>query len=640
MSATLTATIERSLTLSPRLLACQGEMAVALTVNVDTDIRALASGKNAYLYFLLPNGDAFYKGEYDASSGSFGVTLGFTDHVLSYAGEAFVQLVIADDEPSDATEMWKTEMCAFTIAPSISAVLPASYYTVPAVTVPTTFPAENVILGDSSSSLVARNVEDALQELGTSPYYSVKMFGCVGDGVTDDTDAIQAGIDALSAIGGGTLLFPVPTVAYQVAGTITLKRNVSIQGTASYNMLYADCPIIIRHVPTSDDTDLFDLETAPVALGYVSGITIKNISVIGNANSRYAFNLNKPANMLMSNVFVAGMFDEGLHVSYAINSRFEFVNINNVTTCLRMIAPISTTVTFNSCYFHNSVTPVIMEKGSGLGISFNDRCIFESCDNGLDIYTENQVIFNDPYVENIPQKDTATYVFNLGTTGADAGAYSSGTCVINGGDIKGKTGTAGATSGVYNVGKWASLVVSGGRIANFHNSLARTSDAKTTLFLGVFEQQITHALNTTVGALVVGSNYLGTSTAGGWQAWTPTLTGITIGEGTVVARKRTIANSCDFELIITLAADSSITGDINFTLPHKYAQEVPVYGYIFDSDVSQRYDALCFFAATNKCYVRAKSVATYVVQSNCSSTVPMTWATGDAIRVAGHYEYL
>jgi hypothetical protein len=165
MSATLTATIDRSLTIHPRLLACQGEMAVALTVNVDTDIRALASGKNAYLYFLLPNGGTFYKGEYDASSGSFGVTLGFTDHVLSYAGKAFVQLVIADDAPSDATEMWKTEMCSFIIAPSISAVLPASHYTVPAVTVPTTFPAENVILGDSSSAIVARNVEDALQEM-------------------------------------------------------------------------------------------------------------------------------------------------------------------------------------------------------------------------------------------------------------------------------------------------------------------------------------------------------------------------------------------------------------------------------------------------------------------------------------------
>ena len=166
MSATLTATIERSLTISPRLLACQGEMAVSLTVNVDADIQTLASGKNAYLYFLLPNGDAFYKGEYDASSGSFGVTLGFTDHVLSYAGEAFVQLVIADDEPSDATEMWKTEMCAFVIAPSISAVLPASYYTVPTVTVPTTFPAENTVIGDASDFFASANVEDALQEVG------------------------------------------------------------------------------------------------------------------------------------------------------------------------------------------------------------------------------------------------------------------------------------------------------------------------------------------------------------------------------------------------------------------------------------------------------------------------------------------
>jgi len=53
----------------------------------------------------------------------------------------------------------------------------------------------------SGTGAVQRTVELKLQDV-----VSVKDFGAVGDGVTDDTAAIQAAIDSLS--NGGTLLFP------------------------------------------------------------------------------------------------------------------------------------------------------------------------------------------------------------------------------------------------------------------------------------------------------------------------------------------------------------------------------------------------------------------------------------------------
>ncbi len=68
---------------------------------------------------------------------------------------------------------------------------------------------------------------------------SVKDFGAVGDGVTDDTTAIQAAIDAFpvdgtTKIGGCTLFFPRGT--YMVS-TLTWKQSISAFGEGHYSSI-------------------------------------------------------------------------------------------------------------------------------------------------------------------------------------------------------------------------------------------------------------------------------------------------------------------------------------------------------------------------------------------------------------------
>jgi hypothetical protein len=75
----------------------------------------------------------------------------------------------------------------------------------------------------TGTGAVARTVDSKLKDA-----VSVKDFGAVGDGVTDDTAAIQAAIDAVNAKGGGILFVPVG--AYKLTSTITLKPKVSIIG--------------------------------------------------------------------------------------------------------------------------------------------------------------------------------------------------------------------------------------------------------------------------------------------------------------------------------------------------------------------------------------------------------------------------
>jgi hypothetical protein len=57
---------------------------------------------------------------------------------------------------------------------------------------------------------------------------NVKSFGAVGDGVTDDTAAIQGALDYLGSIGGGALYFPEG--AYLASSYLTLHPRTVIRG--------------------------------------------------------------------------------------------------------------------------------------------------------------------------------------------------------------------------------------------------------------------------------------------------------------------------------------------------------------------------------------------------------------------------
>jgi hypothetical protein len=62
-------------------------------------------------------------------------------------------------------------------------------------------------------------------------FYSVKAYGAVGDGVTNDRTAIAAANTAAAAAGGGTLFFPPGT--YLVGSSLTFSSTVSLLGAGS-----------------------------------------------------------------------------------------------------------------------------------------------------------------------------------------------------------------------------------------------------------------------------------------------------------------------------------------------------------------------------------------------------------------------
>ena len=83
---------------------------------------------------------------------------------------------------------------------------------------------DQITYNEGSTGAVDRVLTARLQD-----YVSVKDFGAVGDGITDDTVAIRNAINAIDAQGGGTVNF-VNGETYVVSGQILLKTNVSLMG--------------------------------------------------------------------------------------------------------------------------------------------------------------------------------------------------------------------------------------------------------------------------------------------------------------------------------------------------------------------------------------------------------------------------
>ena len=95
---------------------------------------------------------------------------------------------------------------------------------------------EQVRFTQAGAGAVERLASEKLKE-----WMSVRDFGAVGDGVADDTAAIQAAIDAVFAVGGGTVF--IPKGIYLISTTITTKNDVIIRGEGDASQLLVNTDI-------------------------------------------------------------------------------------------------------------------------------------------------------------------------------------------------------------------------------------------------------------------------------------------------------------------------------------------------------------------------------------------------------------
>ena len=130
-----------------------------------------------------------------------------------------------------------------------------------------------------------------------------------------------------------------------------------------------------------------------------------------------------------------------------------------------------------------------------------------------------------------------------------------------------------------------------------------------------------------------------------WTSWVPSWTNLTIGNATVDGAYCQIGKLVNFRLMIKLAANSSVSGSVSFTLPvaavsYPGTATAQVIGSVTIYDVGVAiFKGVIVWGSTTTAIVEVnKTDGTYASNTLLSSTIPMTWTTDDELHIIGCYE--
>lgn len=169
---------------------------------------------------------------------------------------------------------------------------------------------------------------------------NVKRFGAVGNGIADDTSAIQAAIDAVTV---GTVYLPTGT--YKITSALTLHSNVTLRGDG-------DGKTVISQASTGAN-GLTGVD--------VSSVTINNLRINGpGSGTGTGIKLTRSAAantayINIKNVMVYFFGVDGIELSNPIVSTFErVIAVNNVGKGFNIhgvpAGAAGTSCSFTSCY--------------------------------------------------------------------------------------------------------------------------------------------------------------------------------------------------------------------------------------------------------------------------------------------------
>lgn len=423
---------------------------------------------------------------------------------------------------------------------------------------------------------VATTVQDKLRES-----VSVKDFGAVGDGVADDTAAIQAAIDAIEATGMGGVIF-FPPGEYLVTTTLSVADNkkIILQGAGRDSVLVkgANGPVI----NLGKECSIVYLSISGEGASYTgAGVLIETGS------------LDKTSWRVIDHCYI---FDTA---SYAVEFTGDMGG-------------------YSSQISHSRLVPrtdgVAAVKYPTLGSTENNgnRVL-------MDVWTDNQ-----PIVDLADSNNSVIVGCQGGIPKFSANCLKAN---INGCRIVSYPGAATWTiDGAHHDIQGNAISLNAGT-----NSVTFAATLANTVFQCALNSTATFVDNSTGSTngndlYLPRVSYTPTWTSGGSTA---------IGDGTLNGSYRRVGDRCHVNIQMTIGSTTNVgSGAWYFSLPYTSAREHIGQAYVQNASPVAVYPGVTYIQG-NATTVRA-TIAGFT-STYLGSSTPITWAAGDIVRLEFEY---
>ena len=127
--------------------------------------------------------------------------------------------------------------------------------------------------------------------------------------------------------------------------------------------------------------------------------------------------------------------------------------------------------------------------------------------------------------------------------------------------------------------------------------------------------------------------------------YTPTLTNVTLGNGTIIGRYQRVGAYCIFGIHLVFGSTTSVSGNIGFSLPFTAASSATTRSMgvfaLGDTGTNTFWGVGLIIENGTKIDIYAQNAtSTYVFTAGTSSTVPHTWANTDELYGTIVYRYI
>lgn len=247
--------------------------------------------------------------------------------------------------------------------------------------------AGSFITGPDSASPIERSLQDRLDDR-----VSIKSFGAQGDGITDDTEAIQRALDQLylNAASKGSessrVTLHIEAGVYLLSDTIYIPPYATLEGAGSYQTVFRQTDTTLPIAKTVNDTSQpgsYAGDETSTFLNQARQITIKGITFEHTGTAK---------GLILQSCRNSEFIDFSVKGTWNVNSAISFdsigIEINSLSNAVS-----SDSNRFTSCAIEQYAYAV----RSNWDIKYNvfSECVFDTCYHSL-LFGDSITLLGDP----------------------------------------------------------------------------------------------------------------------------------------------------------------------------------------------------------------------------------------------------